>query len=80
MSVVLNLPAEIEDRLQLKARASGMTLETYLEEMVKKTVSERKRPGSRQKQSLVEIFAESPFKGLNMQFPRERDELRALEP
>ncbi len=80
MTVVLNLPAEIENRLQLKARASGMTVETYLEEIVKSTVSEREALNSRQRPSLAEIFAESPFKGLNMEFPRERDELRTLEP
>lgn len=70
MSLVLNLPAEIEDRLQLKARANGMTVETYLEQIVNSAISEREPQSSRSKKNLAELFAESPFKGLNLDFPR----------
>jgi putative addiction module CopG family antidote len=31
------------------------------------------------RKSLAQLFAESPFKGLDMEFPREKDPLRAIE-
>ena len=37
-------------------------------------------PPSPQTKSLARLFAESPLKGLDLNFPREKDQLRLVEP
>jgi hypothetical protein len=40
---------------------------------------QRMKTRSSGRKSLAQLFAESPFKGLDMEFPRGKDPLRAVE-
>ena len=78
MTVTLDFPAEIEARLVTEALARGLTLDAYVEQIVESAVSGTlPRPTSRK--SLAQLFAESPFKGLEMDFPRDQTPLRSAD-
>jgi hypothetical protein len=70
VTVKLDLKPEVEAVLLVQAQARGLSLEPYLNQVLENAAS-AKRPAGRK--SLVQLFAESPLKGLAMSFDRDRD-------
>jgi hypothetical protein len=81
MTVKLELTPEVEASLVAQARARGLSLESYLDQMLERAAMEREvfpaeaeRPKrSKDKKSLAQLFADSPFKGLDLDFERDAD-------
>jgi hypothetical protein len=67
----LELKPEIEAGLLAQAHARGLSLEAYLDEVLKSAAATKPRPASRK--SLAQLFAESPLKGLDLKFERDQD-------
>ena len=65
----LELKPEIEAGLIAQARARGLSLEEYIDHVLKTAVV-KPRPAGRK--SLAQLFAESPMKGLDLKFERDR--------
>ncbi len=82
MTITLELPPEIEQGLLTQANAEGMSITKYVEQIVtreaRQTAPGKPRTPSQAK-NLVELFANSPFKGLNIEFERDRDCGREIE-
>jgi hypothetical protein len=70
VTVKLELKPEIEAALLARAQARGLSLEAYLDQVLQNATSS-KRPAGRK--SLAQLFAESPLKGLNLNFNRDPD-------
>jgi hypothetical protein len=79
MTMTLDLSADIEAGLLAQARARGLSLKEYLEQVVQGAVSPAPKPRSLNRKSLAQLFAESPFKGLEMDFPRDKDSSRTVD-
>ena len=77
MTVKLELKPEVESCLLAQARARGLSLEAYVGEVLESAASPGQRPTKRQ--SLAHLFAESPLKGLDLRFERDRDPGRQVE-
>jgi hypothetical protein len=80
MTVTLNLTPDVEAGLLADAQAKGLSLEAYLEQVVReqsRAVSQAagKTPGARPagRKSLAKLFAESPLKDLGLHFGRDAD-------
>jgi hypothetical protein len=73
MTVTLELPADIEAELLRQARARGLSLKVYLEQIVQNATPPTAKSRASNRKSLAQLFAESPFKGLEMDFPRDQD-------
>lgn len=83
MTIVVELKPEVERELALQAAARGMDVPAYaatlLEQAARLPAPEsweqgrpkRLRPAGRK--SLAQLFAESPFQGLDVDFGREPD-------
>jgi len=67
----LELKPEIEAGLLTQAHARGLSLEAYLDEVLKSAAAVKARPAGRK--SLAQLFAESPLKGLDLKFERDQD-------
>jgi hypothetical protein len=65
VTVKLDLKPEIEAALLAQARARGMSLAAYLNQVLENATS-AKRPAGRK--NLAWLFAESPLKGLDLSF------------
>jgi hypothetical protein len=76
MTVTLELKPEIEAGLVAQAHARGLSLEAYLEQVLQSAVAPN-RPEERK--SLAQLFADSPFKGLNLNFERDSDTGRPVK-
>lgn len=72
MSITLDLQPEIEQGLRSQAQARGVSLTDYVREIVEREASAA-TPAPSDAKNLVELFENSPFKGLNMEFERDRD-------
>jgi len=68
--VKLELKPDIEAALLAQANARGLSLEAYLDQVLRDATSSG-RPAGRK--SLPELFAESPLKGLDLRFDRDPD-------
>ena len=68
MTVKLELKPEIEAALA-QAHSRGLSLEAYLDEVIQNATSAKRQAG---RKSLAQLFAESPLKGLDLSFDRER--------
>ena len=82
MTITFNLEPEIEQGLIGLANARGVSLSDYLQEIVSREVKSPPTGGAAsipEARNLVELFANSPFKGLNMDFERDRDYGRDFE-
>ena len=86
MTLMLEIPKDIEACLLAEAHARGLSPEAYTAELLReriRTVGERqstvsrKRPAGRK--SLAQLFAESPLKGLDLKFERDPDTGRSVE-
>jgi hypothetical protein len=72
MSITLDLQPEIEQGLLSQARARGVSLADYVQQIVEREASAAV-PAPSDAKNLVELFEDSPFKGLDMEFERDRD-------
>ena len=70
MTVKLDLTPEVEAGLVAQAHARGLSLEAYLDQVLQNAANP-KRPAGRK--SLAQLFAQSPFKGLDLKFERDPD-------
>jgi hypothetical protein len=70
VTVKLELKPEIEAALLAQAHACGVSLEAYLDQVLRNATT-AKRPAGRK--SLAQLFAESPLKGLDLSFDRNPD-------
>lgn len=73
----LELRPEIEAGLAAQADARGLSLEAYLDEVLTSAAAVTPRGAGRK--SLAQLFAESPFKGLDLKFEREQDTGRPIK-
>ena len=84
MTIQVELSAETEAHLAAEAAARSMELPAYVATLLEQTarpstrkprnaqsLSDGKRPADRK--SLPELFAESPFRGLDLNFERDAD-------
>ena len=76
MTVKLELKPKIEAELAAQARSKGLSLEVYLEQVLQSAVAPDQRT---ERRSLAQLFAESPFRGLDLQFEREQDTDRPIQ-
>lgn len=67
----LDLNPDLEAALLAQARARGLSPEAYLDELLKLAAPPPPRLSPRK--SLAQLFAESPFKGLALNFERDPD-------
>jgi len=70
MTLKLDIPKETEARLLAQAHTRGLSLEDYARQVLE-SAAVRKRPADRK--SLAQLFAESPFRGLDLKFERDPD-------
>jgi hypothetical protein len=80
MSIILELRPEIEQELHAQAAARGVSLNDFLREVVTRqalSVSES-GPASEAK-NLAELFENSPFRGLDIDFERDKDYGREID-
>lgn len=76
MTVTLELAPDIEAVLLAQAKARGLSLEAYLGQVLERSVSSRR---TAERKSLARLFAESPFKGLDLTFERDLDTGRPVK-
>ena len=72
MTITLEIQPEIERGLLARAEARGISITAFVEEIVAREAQTEAAAESEPK-NLVELFANSPFKRLNMEFERDRD-------
>jgi hypothetical protein len=79
MTIQVELSAETEARLAAQAAARSMDVPAYAATLLERaaqpahntTQAMRQRPAGRK--SLAQLFADSPFKGLDLDFERDPD-------
>jgi hypothetical protein len=91
MTITVDVTPEVQAELARQAAAHGRAVEAYAAKLLEEAVHlpaahpgqdqnarpERQRaPG---KKSLAQLFAESPFKGLDLDFERDKDLGRDIE-
>lgn len=80
MSIILELPPEIEKSLLAQAQAHGVSLSAYVQEIVAREARTGDSASSpNEANNLLELFEMSPFKGLSMEFERDRDYGREID-
>jgi plasmid stability protein len=91
MTITVAITPEVKAALARQAAAHGRALEAYAASLLEEAVHlpvvnptqdqtappKRQRPAGRK--SLAQLFAESPFKGLDLDFERDRDLGRDIE-
>ena len=79
MTMTLDLQPEVEKGLLDQATARGMSLNDYVKQIVVREarVPQATAPAG-EARNLVELFANSPFKGLDMEFERDKDHGREI--
>jgi hypothetical protein len=73
MTLTINLHPETERGLLAQARAKGISPADLIEEIVAREVKSGDSPSGADAKNLVELFENSPFKGLSMTFERDQD-------
>lgn len=73
----LELNPDIAAGLSAQARARGLSLEAYIDQVLRSAASVKPQPAGRK--SLARLFAESPFKGLDLKFDRDPDTGRPVK-
>ncbi len=88
MIISVEIKPEVEARLAAQATARGMDLTAYVASLLEQAVrppahgskaarsGRQRRPG---RKSLAQLFADSPFRGLDLDFERDRDSGRHIE-
>ena len=85
MTITVHITPEVQAALVRRAAAQGRVLEAYAASLLEEAVhlptaapaSRRKRPPGRK--SLVELFAESPLRGLDLDFSRNKSTGRSID-
>ena len=91
MTITVDISSEVQAALARQAAAHGRAVEAHAASLLEEAVhlpvgrppqdqtarSKRQRPPGRK--SLAQLFAESPFKGLDLHFERDPDLGRDLE-
>jgi len=81
MTITLDISPEVEAQLARQAAARGVDVPAYvatlIEEAAQPVRPKYQRPEGRK--SLAQLFAESPFAGLDMDFERDPDLGRDIE-
>lgn len=78
MTLTLELQPEIERGLLAQAEARGVSLADYARDVLARE-AQAARPPAPEARNLVELFANSPFKGLDIEFERDKDYGREVE-
>ena len=73
MTLTIDLEPEIERSLAARAEAKGVSLSDFVGEIVAREAGQQKPSASSSARNLAELFDNSPFKGLNMEFERDKD-------
>jgi hypothetical protein len=72
LTITLDLAPDIEQGLLAQARAKGVSITDYVEEIVARQA--RQAPAAAtQPKSLVQFFGESPLVGLDLDLERDKD-------
>lgn len=90
MTITVDIRPEVQAELARKAADKGMDVPAYVAGLLEQAArpelpalpdqtARPKRPRPPGRKSLVELFAESPFKGLDLDFERDRDVGRDIE-
>jgi hypothetical protein len=82
MTLTLDLTPDIEQSLLAQAQAKGVSITEYVEQIIAQEVLQTAPVSSApvsQARNLVELFANSPFKGLDIEFERDRDYGRDIQ-
>lgn len=82
MTITIDIKPEIEAELAKKAAADGRPIEEYIESLVEKAIHPSTGPKSTRPEgskSLVELFAESPLYGLDLDFSRNKSTGRPID-
>ena len=81
MTITVDISPEVEAELARKAAARGVGVPAYVATLIEQAAQPARpkyqRPEGRK--SLAQLFAESPFAGLNMDFERDPDLGRDIE-
>lgn len=84
ITIILELQPDVERGLLEQAHARGMSLTDYVREIVTREAGAENRPPAAgtpsEARNLVELFAASPFRGLDMEFERDKDLLSPRSP
>jgi hypothetical protein len=91
MTITVNVTPEVEAALALQAAARGREVGEHVASLIEEAVQlppahppeDRIAPDKRQRppgrKSLAQLFADSPFRGLDIDFQRDRDLGRDIE-
>jgi hypothetical protein len=84
MTITVDISPEVEAELARKAAARGVDVPAYVATLLEQAgkPEEAARPNYQRppgRKSLAQLFAESPFAGLDMDFERDLDTGRDLE-
>ncbi len=83
MTVTLNLNPEVEKGLMERARARGVSLDDYIQELVAKeaglSVPAEPHPTPKQFDNLSDLLLNSPFAGANLDLDRSKDFPRPVD-
>jgi hypothetical protein len=78
MNVTLSLSAEVERNLTARARARGVSLDEYLQELVAREAGLSERP-PKQFDNPSDLLLNSPFAGANLDLERPKNYPRPAE-
>lgn len=83
MTVTLSLNPEVEKGLLARARARGVSLDDYLQELVVREAglpgTSEPRPVQERFKNLSDLLLNSPFAGANLDLERSKDHPRAVD-
>ena len=83
MSVTLNLSPEVEEDLMVRARARGISVEDYVQELVVRGAGlpppADARPIHERFENLSDLLLHSPFAGASLDLERSKDSPRLVD-
>jgi len=91
MTITVEITPEVQAALALQAAAHGRPVEAHVASLIEEAVhlapagplqgqaAPRKHQRAPGRKSLAQLFAESPFRGLDLDFERDRDPGRHIE-
>jgi hypothetical protein len=84
MTLTLNLPPDVEQKFLAEAQAQGVSPDEFFSDILLARLKEHpKQPIFRKrelgKKSLAQLFAESPLKGLDLDFSGSQDTGRPID-
>jgi hypothetical protein len=82
MTITVEISPEVEAELARKAAARGVDVPAYVATLIEQAARPEDRPKYQRpegRKSLAQLFAESPFAGLDIDFERDPDTGRDIE-